>query len=142
MSEINQAEGEPDLYGWIDKETGLPCLITRTEHSKTLCGYVGVPLCHKLSGTHYSKVGFDTCCHGGLTFSGLHQAGYVVKRECYWFGFDCNHLYDGPPNKENEYESTYRNFDYVKSEVEVLALTIIRSSCDDEPIKTKEDPND
>ena len=32
---------EPDKAQWIDKTSGLDCLIVRVKHHGALCGYVG-----------------------------------------------------------------------------------------------------
>lgn len=65
-------DAEPDKLQWIDAETGLDCLMVRTNHSGHWCGYVGVPPGHSLHGTSYD--GVDVNVHGGLTFAeGCHD---------------------------------------------------------------------
>lgn len=44
---------EPDKKQWLDKETGLPCLIVRNQMG-ALCGYVGVSKEHPFYGKSYS----------------------------------------------------------------------------------------
>lgn len=46
-------QDEPDKKQWIDKETGLPCLIVRNKGG-ALCGYVGLPSSHSLHGVEYN----------------------------------------------------------------------------------------
>ena len=47
-------QDEPDYQYWVDKETGLDCLIVRQPNSGHLCGYVGVSKDHPLFGVNYS----------------------------------------------------------------------------------------
>jgi hypothetical protein len=64
-------DNEPDKKQWLDKTTGLPCLIVRNNYG-TLCGYVGVPKSHPLHGKGYQSLyddNIDIDVHGGLTFS-------------------------------------------------------------------------
>ncbi|MGE5512362.1 MAG: hypothetical protein ACM31O_14035 [Bacteroidota bacterium] len=57
---------EPDKRQWVDKATGLPCLIVRNSLG-ALCGYVGVSKSHPAYGKDYFDV--DVRVHGGLTFA-------------------------------------------------------------------------
>ncbi len=85
-------EDEPDSVS--GKFFGLPCVIRRNEHLKTLNGYVGVSKSHRFYGINYTDIkGIDV--HGGLTFSTL---GHYYNSELYyWLGFDCNHYTDFIP---------------------------------------------
>lgn len=61
--------------------------------------------------------------HGGLTFG---NSGDVANKIVWWLGFDCSHAGDiSPLPGTNRFFAIdgycYRNFDYVKSEVEALA---------------------
>jgi hypothetical protein len=46
-------QNEPDRLEWTDQETGLHCLIIRTNISGSLCGYVGVEPSHPAHGLDY-----------------------------------------------------------------------------------------
>ena len=48
-------QDEPDKKQWLDKETGLPCLIVRNQLG-ALCGYVGVPANHPAYKLHYDGI--------------------------------------------------------------------------------------
>ena len=126
-------KNEPDKAHWIDENTGLDCLIVRGP-SGALCGYVGVPEDHKYYEVDYQEVPVDI--HGGLTFSNkcanvedttkhvCHPIEDAANHPVWWLGFDCAHLYDITPNRDEyfiEYEATYKTFNYVKMETEYLA---------------------
>lgn len=127
-------DNEPDKAHWIDEATGLDCLINRG-NSGVLCGYVGVPESHPFFGKDYDHTDIGCDVHGGLTFAdGCHESGDEGKGICHpkqgaanetvwWLGFDCAHLGDFCPKFDslNEEFSTYKNFAYVKREVEGLA---------------------
>lgn len=136
---------EPDKKQWLDEETGLPCLIVRSEVSGALCGYVGVSKEHRYYEKGYD--GIDVEVHGGLTFSGKCQE---TQNECegvchkapegqddiWWLGFDCAHSWDLSPRlgtllialhlsyPEGSLGETYRNFAYVTKEVQKLAKAL------------------
>lgn len=57
---------EPDKTQWIDRATGLDCLIVRNPWG-ALCGYVGVPPEHPWHGRDYEAIPVE--CHGGVTFA-------------------------------------------------------------------------
>ncbi len=73
--------------------------------------------------------------HGGLTFSGpCNKTGREERGICHaqqpgrpeniwWFGFDCSHDGDFSPKYDHLFsnDNSYRDFQYVKSEVESLA---------------------
>lgn len=125
-------ESEPDEAEWVDADTGYKCRIVRNEHTGTLCGYVGVPRGHRLHGMTYqdAEKNYPFYVHGGLTYSG----GMREPLDDYhYFGFDTTHGGDLSPGivlsmlkcvgdatgfHEGE---TYRTWDYVKNNVQVLA---------------------
>lgn len=130
---------EPDKAQWIDPETGFDCLINRGG-SGALCGYVGVPEGHKFFEADYDTVEIEgnehgyPAVHGGLTFAdrcspqedpskGICHTGEVANKVVWWLGFDCAHLGDRSPAYKgfDDLTATYKNFAYVKSEVENLA---------------------
>ena len=122
-------ESEPSYADWDDAQTGYKCRIKRNETTGTLCGYVGVPRGHKLYGMTYQRLEADSTIpvHGGLTFSGAMGEGDVY----HFFGFDTAHAgdlspgllmvtmqwYEGGPIRDE----TYRTWEYVKNNVQVLA---------------------
>lgn len=122
---------EPDKAQWIAH--GLDCLIVRGP-SGALCGYVGVPESHENFEQDYDLVDVDV--HGGLTFSDrcsphpegdhlgiCHVEEGAANKTVWWLGFDCAHSWDITPRYESFFSdnSIYRNFEYVKLEVERLA---------------------
>ncbi len=60
---------EADKVAWVDKETGLGCIILRQENG-TLSGYVGVDPSHPLFGFDAEAVPLEisNSVHGGLTY--------------------------------------------------------------------------
>lgn len=55
----------------------------------SLCGYVGLPIDHPLSGFDYDDM--PVSAHGGLTFSGDSDR---LPNTCYWYGWDYAHAGD------------------------------------------------
>lgn len=127
-------DNEPDKAQWVDETTGLDCLIVRN-NSGALCGYVGVPESNPHFEKDYDHEGLDFGVHGGLTFADrCHDTGDEAKDICHseecaankivwWLGFDCAHSGDLTPKYDRDYgfDSTYKNFGYVKDEVTALA---------------------
>lgn len=127
-------DNEPDKKQWQDEATGLPCLIVRN-WSGALCGYVGVSPSHPLYGKGYDEK--DVEVHGGLTFAdkcqeGVNECGTICHKapagedDVWWFGFDCHHYGDYAPSDSADRTywrdvCTYRNIEYVESEIKSLA---------------------
>lgn len=101
---------EPDKKQWMDMETGLPCLIVRSESSGGLCGYVGVDERHPLFEGDYDDPRVDV--HGGLTYASFcqpedeakeHGICHIVENgdndRVWWFGFDTAHAFDLCPGR-------------------------------------------
>lgn len=124
-------EKEPNEEQWVDKRTGLFCRIRRHPEHLHLCGYVGVGKDHVFFGL--TDEDFDGVhVHGGLTYAGTEDDGI------HWFGFDCAHAGDLSPGilihllatrmAEYDYDylrgEEYRTWDYVKAEVERMAMGI------------------
>lgn len=143
-------DDEPDREQWTDDETGLDCLIRRGP-SGALCGYVAVAHDHPWFEVHYSDCTAETCdpddycyehtpggqvdVHGGLTYS-FHCDGDTTKGICHathdpddrawWLGFDCAHYLDACPSLAHvtSSDATYRDWTYVRSQVEALAAQL------------------
>ncbi len=106
---------EPDKKQWVDKATGLDCLIVRQPNHGALCGYVGVPESHPLFGKHHDdeevRAKLEQGVHGGLTFADLcrpaedpskgicHVAEEGRPEKVWWLGFDCAHAFDLQPGR-------------------------------------------
>lgn len=129
-------QDEPDKAVWVDEATGLDCMIHRSRGG-ALCGYVGVADHHPAFGKHYSDV--DVVVHGGLTYADkcneddpegiCHVPAPGRPHDVWWFGFDCAHGRDVLPQMNDtvglrRYQ-TYRDFGYVKKEVESLAQQLL-----------------
>lgn len=135
-------DAEDDRYEWRS-ETGLPCLILRSNGTGALCGYVAVPPGHLLHGADYSDLeehgGVEIEVHGGLTYSDrcagriCHVPAPGEPDDVWWFGFDCAHGWDVCPMHDATYRRFgmapspffegryYRDVAYVRAEVERLA---------------------
>jgi hypothetical protein len=63
-------QDEPDKLAWIDKATGMPCIMLRARNG-ALSGYVAVSTEHPLFGYDYRAVPADLGIqlHGGLNYS-------------------------------------------------------------------------
>ncbi len=111
-----------------------------------LCGYVGVPSEHPLYGLGYFEIyelldskDISVDCHGGLSWANQfeikaeHLSLYEgVDLNCWFFGFDCAHLYDVVPGHPpailnsalQDGRSRYRNIAYVERHCKKLHETI------------------
>ncbi len=135
---------EPDKAVWVDEATGLDCMIHRNR-TGALCGYVGVGPDHRFHGQDYNT--FDVNVHGGLTYAdGCQEGDDPSINVCHipqpgqpdnvwWFGFDCAHFHDLVPSMavipelaEVFGDTTYRDFAYVKAEVESLAAQLKKAA--------------
>ncbi len=117
---------EPDTHFWITA-VGLPGWVRRG-WAGTWCGYAGVGPSSDFYGLHYDDAyavkGASLDVHGGLTYSGGCSYPDVQPPWAAWwyFGFDCNHLGDGSPTSKR---GIYRDLEYVKREVELLAAQLV-----------------
>jgi len=133
-------KNEPNRMEWMFK--GFPCLIRRPTMGH-LCGYVAIPLGHPYYQKNIDEIPLDV--HGGITWASHSDQDLCFSNMCegidsfWWIGFDCGHAGDLIPGiynsrKENisnmknpskEFElsflGTYRDIEYVKSQVESLA---------------------
>lgn len=131
--ERGEWDGEPDKAQWI--HSGLDCLIVRGPMG-ALCGYVGVPESHPFWEKDYDDDAIDVNVHGGLTFADrcqptddpakhiCHTEEGAANKTVWWLGFDCNHAFDLAPKMDTRWrvrDGVYRDFDYVKLQVERLA---------------------
>ncbi len=126
-------EDEPDLVAWRYK--GVPCLILRTPHTGSLCGYAAVTPRHRYYRCNWDHPNIE--CHGGLTYSGeISEADGAPPGELWWFGFDTSHAYDYMPAMMGSSlprargleiagiagdRDVYRTLAYVRGEVESIA---------------------
>lgn len=129
-------QNEPDRYEW--EHLGFPCLMVRNSYFGHWCGYVGVPPTHPKYEKEYDSIK-DINVHGELTFAD-HCHGNICHKpkpgqpdNVWWLGFDCGHMFDLKPAmssllKDINHEryrfilkDVYRDFAYVKKEVEHLA---------------------
>jgi hypothetical protein len=130
MKAIDAFWNEPDY--WADEAFGLKCMMRRNG-MKAWCGYVAVPKGHPMFGKDYDDV--DVRVHGGLTW-GMDHAPGEQPNGWWWFGFDCSHSGDWSPRDtffaflgypfgmHDTGEQVYRTFDYVRFEVESLAIQL------------------
>ena len=139
-------DDELDKKQWLDKATGLPCLIVRSPGSGGLCGYVGVARDHPFYGKNYDDVDVEAVeAHGGLTFADRcvpedkeNSICHIVEPgeddDVWWFGFDHAHSGDVSPKYDrlfglknacfDEYRrqhDSYKTLAYVEGQVTNLA---------------------
>jgi hypothetical protein len=130
-----QWNDEPDKLHFVDRQTGMDCLIVRGP-SGALCGYVAVEEGHPAFGADYNRV--QVSVHGGLTYaSACQEDGKIchVPRtgkpdHVYWLGFDCAHSGDLCPSyyRPGLNGGHYCNFTYVIRECQSLAETAFHTS--------------
>lgn len=120
---------EPDMYDWVDADSGYRCLMFRNmQTSGAWLGYVVVPVTHPWHGMQQGDVRLDELdVHGGVTFVGTKGDDFMV-------GFDTAHIDDympmcssllqyGPPPTPDEVAS-YKDMAYVQRECAHLAKQI------------------
>lgn len=127
------AEGEPDVFVWVNKETSLPCLMLRASFNGTWCGYVGVPESHVYYKKDFAEIR-SVEVHGGLTYSNFCEIKTAFfnkkmgnnydKNKYWWLGFDCFHYRDTGLKEVSYFDESYRTQTYVESECEYLAIDI------------------
>jgi hypothetical protein len=132
-------ESEGDDKFWVyTAQNGIkiPCSIHRSS-ILILCGYVHIDRDNKLWGLSYDDVHkYDIDVHGGLTYNGYDDNIWI-------FGFDCGHHGDLIPYyiinddlyKIIDITGTYRDMNYVISEVEQLAEQLSKYSLSELRIK-------
>lgn len=154
--------GEADKVAWRDPTNGYECIMLRDSTEAFLSGYVGVPRDHPLWGFEHQAVPLDLGIevHGGLTYSHIcaddpsplrnivvdarrichvtfrplrHAGDYRLEDpHAWWFGFNCNHIYDLLPGGRNDRQrflaaetaAVYRDDAYVVREVQNLAAQL------------------
>ncbi len=125
-------KNEQDYYYWIDETTTLDCLVARKVLGN-LCGYVGLPETNKFYGLDYQQIKLNYSIHGGLTYSNFDH-GLILhkpkkKNNLWWIGFAASAPGDLIPNyngfKYNNRIETYKTTEYMKREVEKLALALV-----------------
>lgn len=137
----------PSDKPWLDEpnqeefvSSTYHCAIVRHPTMGHLCGYVAVQPGHPFWGKDYDSV--DVEVHGGLTWAANTVIGIMHPApDLWWFGFDCAHLFDLVPQLwEHEQpggmfygefrttdKDTYRNWAYVRGEVEGLAAQFAKA---------------
>ena len=113
-------EHEPDHVEWT--QHGFACEIKRSPTTGALCGYVYLPEGHPWHGG-YEGLDELVDVHGGFTYG-------APKDDGTWcIGFDCSHAGDLCPRMMQhqhwyhpQYDDVYRDIDYVRAEVEKMAL--------------------
>ncbi|HUT57227.1 MAG TPA: hypothetical protein VNA25_05065 [Phycisphaerae bacterium] len=123
-------EGDFEVF---DTQAGYLGVVDRNSLG-SLCGYIAVPNGHPWHGVDYDNIhaegGDYVEVHGGLTYSRKNsgEIGTPDTPRSWWVGFDCAHLGDLVPAMIRLRDvvsvammETYRDFKYVKEEIESLA---------------------
>lgn len=108
---------------WVDEQTGYECAVYRNSVG-CLLGYITLPKEHPWFGLESDELG-DVDVHGGVTYT-RHVLNAENPNDPKWrIGFDCAHGGDYTPlllpySAYYWNAGIYRDFTYVKSEVERL----------------------
>ncbi len=123
-------DAEPDKLEW--RHQGVACLAVRQNHG-AWCGYVAIPKSHPWAAGDAAERAASV--HGGITYGPSECHGPVCHiplpgeiDDIRWIGFDCIHFDDGTP--DGRYGGDYRDIDFVKAEVESLAVQALKSQID------------
>jgi hypothetical protein len=135
---------EPDKIQWVDRATGLPCLIVRN-YVGALCGYAGVTPGHPLyrKSRHYEAVEKLHCARDLNYTAGCDHRPHPWQGVCHipepgtpddvwWFGFDCMHAWDLVPGFQHLFDRIdlrvlgmkYRDVEWVARAVTQLAAQL------------------
>jgi hypothetical protein len=123
---------EPDRIEWV--YLGFPCLITRQDIG-SLSGYVGIPPTHPYYGKDmednelreiYTDKKINFCEPSQQIDDPRAVCHQLLPRtdDYWWIGFDCCHYDDLLPigaGMDHDKKVTYKNVEYVKTQVEFLA---------------------
>ncbi len=98
------------------------------------CGYIEIPVGHKLHSKDYSDIDELIDVHGGWTYSEYNGEAYPYPVESdinsWWIGFDCAHYCDG---KDLELIKQLNNSEYFEH-----CINMNRLFPDKAPVRTKE----
>lgn len=124
MPEHKPWEHEPNELRWVDPATRLKCVILRIPTMGHLCGYVKLPRNSKWypKGRGYRNPNFAV--HGGVTFRGPLKRPTGGTFPGRWVGFDCAHHCDKSPFCKYFEYGEYRDLEYVKRQVQLLASQV------------------
>jgi hypothetical protein len=129
-------DNEPDKVQWIDKDTGLMCLIKRAPEGH-LCGYVAITNTNCLWGSFVKSNERPGVVYGGISYSGVLKDPLIVPSEdSWWFGFQCANLGDLQPSVKESW-GYYRDLSFATDECTRLAKFLNESSM--QPNASKED---
>ena len=149
---LGEWANEPDKVQFLDEDTSYPCLIVRNNRG-SLCGYVGIDKNHPSYEKEYDDVDVyihggltfsSKCQEKNKEFGVCHIEDDGEDDNIWWLGFDCGHYYDMAPweyGTNNDevikyideampsfnkpfFGSEYRNIDYVKKEIKLLAAQL------------------
>lgn len=99
------------------------CIIRQVDFSGHLCGYVVVPMTHKINKENYKNDwDYPLICHGGVTFTEniiLENKNYNV------IGFDCNRFCDYAPLLKHGDPKNYKDVKYVSNELKNIVTQLI-----------------
>ncbi len=171
--------GEADKLSWVDPATGLECIMLRNPEGYLSGYVGVPETHPMFGWDHEAvPVGIGIEVHGGLTYSRVCQSGpnparrliVELRRICHvvvgvepvrhatdhrahaaqwWFGFDCNHLYDVVPDRKGQADrrrfmaaetaAEYRDDGYVVREIRNLAAQL-KAIHDGRPMPEREGP--
>lgn len=116
---------EPDYCEWVYR--GQKCLALRNMEYGFWQGFVGITSDHpafnkQLTDIFNEKWGLCVLVHGGLCMAGKLPSKYKdLNKKYWWFGFSCCQAEDIIPiEKSSDPEQSYKNFSFVRSEVQEL----------------------
>lgn len=116
------------------------CVIARHSSLFHYCGYVALPKGHKFYGKEGEEIDIEV--HGGISYSdyGLKHLIGSVFFDYWWIGFDCGHFGDLLPNIHMPLlnGSEYRDFEFVKNEIQKMCDQLILSKEEKENLIKKE----
>jgi hypothetical protein len=127
---LAKIDKEPEEY--VSTYKGFDYMILRIPALGILNGYVGLPKGHPDYGKSYDDI--EVSVHGGLTYNSYKNPKTKEEDDLWWIGFDTGHYGDLCPGLHKTYMQLgmalgellsnpmeeYRNFEYVKNEVEQL----------------------
>lgn len=127
---------EPDLKGWLDGATSLPCFIRRSEFEGYFCGYIGIPKNHPLHSISYNEINKLINFKCKLNFSSLFGDKFYenphsscLSNDLWWVGFSCDSYKDFSPLKYTFSEpdiSAYKDVKFLEKQCAEIAAKLVK----------------
>ncbi len=127
FEKLKRIENEDSVIEKDWRCEGFRCLVIFVRHSHR-CGYIAIPKGHPAFLMNYSDLPVQV--HGGLTFGDFKLSDVPIRKNAYWFGFDCAHAGDNT-TWEMETKGHLWTTEEVEKECESMAKQFSKMTLED-----------